>query len=419
VLRDRVPAADERIVDAALGDRLLNYGMLASVLTTLVVISVATVRRSRVVRIYLAGWAPVIAVFAARAARNFGLVGQTDAVDLATFAAIGFESIVFSLLIASRFTVLKKQRDAAQASAREMHIEQETLQRAAHTDFLTGLENRASLPGGAERSVDCRAAFRAVPDRRRLPQGAQRPPRPRFGRCAAQVHRRQAGHAQTGAASCARSAATSSRSWRSEGTGDAAAIAEALDALQGCVWTRGAAVGTLSMSIGKACSTGAASAADLFKHADLALYQAKKSGRGRLQTFDDSLRLQIQTRSELINDAQQALTRSEFVLYFQPIVDLDHEKVASVEALLRWQHPIRGPAGAGDVRMRVRGSRSRPCGAAARARSGHRLASRARRPAGPLSVNFTSMDSAARRARSSFLRCSSTRASRLPTCVSK
>ena len=61
-------------------------------------------RGSRVVWLYLLGWTPVIAVFGARVARNFGLVPQNDLVDLATFAAIAFESLVFSLIIADRST---------------------------------------------------------------------------------------------------------------------------------------------------------------------------------------------------------------------------------------------------------------------------------------------------------------------------
>ena len=97
-------------------------------------------------------------------------------------------------------------------------------------------------------------------------------------------------------------------------------IARTLDALQGSLWARGNSAGILSLSIGKASSAGAGSAAELFKHADLALYEAKKSGRGRLQVFDDGLRLRIQTRSDLVREARQALVGSEFVLYFQPIV---------------------------------------------------------------------------------------------------
>jgi diguanylate cyclase (GGDEF)-like protein len=333
-----VLAADERIIEAAIGDRLLNYGMLASVLTSLVVISVAAARRSRVVWIYLAGWAPVIGVFAARAARNFGLVGQNDIVDHATFAAIGFESIVFSLLIASRFTMLRKQRDAAQATAREMHIEQETLQRAAHTDFLTGLDNRASFQAALSDLWAQPAPFALfLIDVDYLKQLNDRQGHD-SGDALLKFIGAKLAALKSEAVCCARIGGDEFAILAR----DARAISKALDALQGSVWARGVSAGLLSLSIGKASSADATSAAELFKHADLALYEAKKSGRGQLLAFDESLRLRIQTRSDLVQEAQRALTRSEFVLYFQPIIDLRQETVASVEALLRWQHPTRG-----------------------------------------------------------------------------
>jgi EAL domain-containing protein (putative c-di-GMP-specific phosphodiesterase class I) len=52
--------------------------------------------------------------------------------------------------------------------------------------------------------------------------------------------------------------------------------------------------------------------------------------------------MRIRTRADIISEAKQALARSEFVLHFQPIFDLRNERIASVEALLRWNHPTRG-----------------------------------------------------------------------------
>src|SRR5690606_34843436 len=79
-----IVAADERLVPAWFGDRLLNVAMLTCVLASIAAIGIAAVRLSRVVWLYLLGWTPVIAVFAARAARNLGLVTQSDLVDMAT-----------------------------------------------------------------------------------------------------------------------------------------------------------------------------------------------------------------------------------------------------------------------------------------------------------------------------------------------
>src|SRR5690606_36843923 len=83
-----IVAADERIVPAWFGDRLLNGAMLACVVTSVAAVAIAAVRLSRVVWLYLVGWIPVIAVFGARAARNLGFTAQSDLVDMATFAAI-------------------------------------------------------------------------------------------------------------------------------------------------------------------------------------------------------------------------------------------------------------------------------------------------------------------------------------------
>lgn len=119
-------------------------------------------------------------------------------------------------------------------------------------------------------------------------------------------------------------------------------IAAALDRLQGSMWTHDSWSGTLSLSIGVAGSEGAASPADLFHQADVALYEAKGHGRGRQQAFDSRLRLEIQNRLDLIREAHGALRRDEFVLHFQPIIDLRQSKLVGVEALLRWRHPHRG-----------------------------------------------------------------------------
>jgi diguanylate cyclase (GGDEF)-like protein len=384
-------AADERIVDAAIGDRLLNYGMIASVGISLVVIANAVTRGSRVVWIYLAGWAPVIGVFGARVARNFGLVPQTDLVDYATFAAIGFESIVFSLLIASRFAMLRQQRDAAQATAREMHIEQATLQRAAQTDFLTGLANRASfqaalgeLWGGPARfalfliDVDY---LKGLNDRQGHDSGDA---------LLKFIGERLAG--MDPAVCCARIGGDEFAILALEDSGEARRIATALDALQGSVWARGTSAGILSLSIGKASSAGAATAADLFKHADLALYEAKKAGRGRLQTFDEGLRMRIQTRSDLVKEARQALARGEFVLYFQPIIDLRAERVASVEALLRWKHPTRGLLVPGMFECVLEDPEVGPEVQRRVLKLALAWLRKHAATAGPLSVNFTAMD---------------------------
>ncbi|MBQ0132281.1 MAG: diguanylate cyclase, partial [Comamonas sp.] len=79
---------------------------------------------------------------------------------------------------------------------------------------------------------------------------------------------------------------------------------------------------------------------ELLKRADLALYQAKSAGRDTLQFFDPSMQKAVSARVEMEKDLRLALERHEFDLYFQPQVR--HDKVVGAEALLRWDHPVKG-----------------------------------------------------------------------------
>ncbi|WP_310449446.1 EAL domain-containing protein [Sulfuritalea sp.] len=80
---------------------------------------------------------------------------------------------------------------------------------------------------------------------------------------------------------------------------------------------------------------------DLLKHADLALYQAKRAGRNTLRFFDPAMQSALDLRSALEVELRQALKRDELRLYYQPQVDAAG-RVIGVEALLRWQHTERG-----------------------------------------------------------------------------
>ncbi|HET8898642.1 MAG TPA: EAL domain-containing protein, partial [Rhodanobacteraceae bacterium] len=83
-------------------------------------------------------------------------------------------------------------------------------------------------------------------------------------------------------------------------------------------------------------------AEELLRDADTAMYRAKAEGRQRHALFDERLRRQATSLLEIENDLRRALTRNEFVPYFQPIVRLSDGSVAGYESLLRWQHPVRG-----------------------------------------------------------------------------
>ncbi|MBV9567362.1 MAG: EAL domain-containing protein [Hyphomicrobiales bacterium] len=80
----------------------------------------------------------------------------------------------------------------------------------------------------------------------------------------------------------------------------------------------------------------------LLKNADMALYRAKADGRGTWRFFEKDMDVEAQARRNLELDLRNALAAGAFDVYFQPVVSLRTQKIASFEALLRWSHPQRG-----------------------------------------------------------------------------
>jgi diguanylate cyclase (GGDEF)-like protein/PAS domain S-box-containing protein len=80
----------------------------------------------------------------------------------------------------------------------------------------------------------------------------------------------------------------------------------------------------------------------LIRHADQAMYVAKQAGKNRYHFFDTVQDDAIKTQGQSIGDIRLALNRREFVLHYQPKVNMKTGEVVGVEALIRWQHPIRG-----------------------------------------------------------------------------
>jgi diguanylate cyclase (GGDEF)-like protein len=85
-----------------------------------------------------------------------------------------------------------------------------------------------------------------------------------------------------------------------------------------------------------------ASADELLRDADLALYEAKESGRNRFALFKSSMQTASSERLTLEMDLAEALDREQLFLLYQPTFDLRSERVIGVEALIRWRHPTRG-----------------------------------------------------------------------------
>jgi len=99
------------------------------------------------------------------------------------------------------------------------------------------------------------------------------------------------------------------------------------------------AVGT---SIGIGLSRAGLDADALFKHADLALYEAKRLGRGRASVFRAELQTTYHARKSFEADLHKALENREMEVHYQPQVDARTRAIVGYEALLRWNHPERG-----------------------------------------------------------------------------
>jgi diguanylate cyclase (GGDEF)-like protein/PAS domain S-box-containing protein len=85
-----------------------------------------------------------------------------------------------------------------------------------------------------------------------------------------------------------------------------------------------------------------ADAETLLRNADFAMYQAKDGGRNNYQFFKSEMNVNAIARQSLENDLRRALERQEFVLFYQPKMNLASGAIIGVEALLRWRHPQRG-----------------------------------------------------------------------------
>ena len=81
----------------------------------------------------------------------------------------------------------------------------------------------------------------------------------------------------------------------------------------------------------------------LMTAADLALYESKSGGKSRVSLFRPEMAASFRRRTELKRDMRDGLATEQFELHYQPIVELATGKVVSLEALLRWNHPMKGP----------------------------------------------------------------------------
>jgi diguanylate cyclase (GGDEF)-like protein len=98
----------------------------------------------------------------------------------------------------------------------------------------------------------------------------------------------------------------------------------------------------ITVSIGVATNADRPTTEGILRNADVAMYRAKGNGRARYENFDPEMHARTISRLEMRAELKRALEHEEFVLHYQPIVDLETDRLVSVEAVIRWKHPTRG-----------------------------------------------------------------------------
>ncbi len=99
----------------------------------------------------------------------------------------------------------------------------------------------------------------------------------------------------------------------------------------------------LDASVGVSLNTfGADDPDDLLAYAEAAMYQAKRRGGFGVETFGESLRIEVLDRMSTEHSLHRALERSELMLHYQPVVEVRGATAVGVEALIRWDHPDQG-----------------------------------------------------------------------------
>ncbi len=81
---------------------------------------------------------------------------------------------------------------------------------------------------------------------------------------------------------------------------------------------------------------------EILRDADIAMYRAKSQGRAHYEIFDPAMRENVMTRLDMETDLWKAIENHEFVIHYQPILEMMTNRIVGFEALVRWQHPTRG-----------------------------------------------------------------------------
>jgi diguanylate cyclase (GGDEF)-like protein len=105
----------------------------------------------------------------------------------------------------------------------------------------------------------------------------------------------------------------------------------------------------IGASVGISLTSPGVNADTLLKNADMALYRAKSDGRGTFCFFRDEMAQIVEARRTMELDLRKSLANEEFELYYQPLVNLKSGRISTCEALLRWNHPLRGTVSPIDI----------------------------------------------------------------------
>lgn len=339
-------ATDDLFFPAIVMDRLLNIAVMVCAATAFLGIGYAIRRGSRVVWFYVVGWGPVLAIFALRVLRNLGLFPPGDALDVAMFGALAFEAVILSLATSHRFRALCNELELARQSREWGLVEAEKLRQAALADPLTGLGNRAAFQQALQTHI---AAGREAPftlfliDVDHLKDVNDRLGHAAGDSMLCHIAKRLATAAANSGAIAVRLGGDEFAIIASDGEDQCSRIEGDILRLQGAMWRHGEERRAISMSIGSArCPRDGRDPDLLYRNADLALYQAKRLGRSLHHRYDAILRTLLEVSTAFASDAEVAMQRNEFLLYLQPIVDLQDDVVIGYEGLLRWQHPKHG-----------------------------------------------------------------------------
>ena len=128
-----------------------------------------------------------------------------------------------------------------------------------------------------------------------------------------------------------------------EGGEDASRLADRICAAIKAPYNLAGLQASVDVSIGIVRAPGGSiRTAELMKRADVALYRAKADGRGVYRFFEPAMFARVTARRALETDLRNGIARREFQLFYQPVVNIENNRIVGVEALLRWHHPDRG-----------------------------------------------------------------------------